>query len=162
MTAVDDMANQSQLAKPVVDQLHSLATVEQRSGFFSRLKDDFSGPLVVDSRVRVTSPKQANDRLSFVLLFAAIAWDRAAPSSFAWGEQGIMAAVAHDAAVLIVQAEFVLVYKLESDAPLPGDQLQAFAMLNGQFNANPFWREFLLSASTRARLPEIIAPLLTL
>ncbi|SIN69404.1 hypothetical protein SAMN05444166_0173 [Singulisphaera sp. GP187] len=59
---------------------------------------------------------------------------------------------------LEVSAAFVVVYTLNSFDGLTEDNFQAFAMLNGVFNAWPFWREFVRSATSRMGLPPVIVP----
>jgi len=59
---------------------------------------------------------------------------------------------------LFIEAHFLLVYKLTSATGLEPENLQAFADLNGRFNAWPYWREFVQTMTTRMGLPALTVP----
>ena len=153
---------EAELAAPVVASLKAIESVFQRAGWFHRSDDPFDGPLVIDSRCRVLEARQAERRIVVRILFAAIAWDGKAPVDFSWSDKGVFTALGNPRAVLLAQAEFLVEYGLERETTFVGEQLVAFATQNGRFNAHPFWREFLLSASARTGLPQILAPILKL
>ncbi len=58
---------------------------------------------------------------------------------------------------LFIEAIFSLGYSLTSLEGLEDRHLDAFAHINGIFNAWPYWREYVQSMSTRMAFP-IIAP----
>lgn len=59
-----------------------------------------------------------------------------------------------------VEASYVVRYRM-SEGPAPSEEdLQAFAIANGAFNVNPYWREYLSNSITRSGLPPIIAPVM--
>lgn len=69
---------------------------------------------------------------------------------------------ASDRVLFQCQADFVLRYRLQSGAQVTPEELAAFAKSNGVFNAQPLWREFLLSSALRAQATPIIAPVMKL
>jgi len=62
--------------------------------------------------------------------------------------------------VVDVQAAFALRYALTQDTPREQVHVEAFARVNGLFNAWPYWREFLQSTLTRFDIPPFPLPLL--
>lgn len=60
---------------------------------------------------------------------------------------------------VLVTAEFELLYKLPEEFEATDEELEAFASLNGVFNAWPYFREFVQSMITRMGLPVITIPL---
>ena len=61
-------------------------------------------------------------------------------------------------ALLKLEATFVLVYTLPSDAKYESRCLQYFAELNGAYNAWPYWREFVQTATGRVGLSGVLLP----
>lgn len=57
-----------------------------------------------------------------------------------------------------IQAVFMLVYKAESLEGLKTENFDSFARINGIYNAWPYWREFVQSATTRMGLPSLTLP----
>jgi hypothetical protein len=60
---------------------------------------------------------------------------------------------------LTLTSTFLLVYALNADVDIEAECFTHFANLNGAYNAWPYWREFVQSATTRAGLPGVIVPL---
>lgn len=60
---------------------------------------------------------------------------------------------------LSLTSTFVLVYALREDIDIEAECFSHFANLNGAYNAWPYWREFVQSATTRAGMPGVIVPL---
>ena len=60
--------------------------------------------------------------------------------------------------VATLDADFVLVYRLPSDADPEADALEHFAQLNGTYNAWPYWRELVHTVSGRAGLAALVVP----
>lgn len=65
-----------------------------------------------------------------------------------------------DASAAEVSATFELDYGLPNDANFTQEHFDAFAELNGVFNAWPYFREFLQSSTVRLGLPAFTLPLL--
>lgn len=63
-----------------------------------------------------------------------------------------------EAPILRVNAAIALTYSISSFDGLSDIQLGSFALMNGVFNAWPYWREYLQSATVRLGLPALIAP----
>ena len=59
---------------------------------------------------------------------------------------------------LSLSATYALVYEHPDVTRLPADALEAFARLNGVYNAWPYWRELIQTASSRAGLGMIVIP----
>lgn len=59
---------------------------------------------------------------------------------------------------LEVQVEIELRYAFPKGTEFTPEELAAFAGLNGVFNAWPYFREFLQSATTRMGLPQFVLP----
>jgi hypothetical protein len=57
-----------------------------------------------------------------------------------------------------VQVEIELRYGFPDGLDFAPEELAAFARLNGVFNAWPYFREFLQSATTRMGLPQFVLP----
>ena len=57
-----------------------------------------------------------------------------------------------------LEATFLLVYRLESAATYPTDALTCFAQLNGPYNAWPYWRELVGTATARMGLSPFTVP----
>lgn len=64
--------------------------------------------------------------------------------------------------VLKVQATFILEYSLSDIEGITPLDLTAFGLINGAYNAWPYWREFLQNTTTRMGLPPITAPVFRL
>jgi len=60
---------------------------------------------------------------------------------------------------LSVRAVFELAYRLPSGFVADRGELDAFAGVNGVFNAWPYFREFVQSMTTRMNVPPIVLPL---
>jgi hypothetical protein len=58
-----------------------------------------------------------------------------------------------------VSVAFELKYRLPQGFRVSKEELQAFAAVNGVFNAWPYFREIIQSATARMNLPPIILPL---
>ena len=52
-----------------------------------------------------------------------------------------------------IHAVFILHYLLDNDTPVDPVDLEAFAEINGLFNATPFWREYILDSLSRSKMP---------
>jgi hypothetical protein len=57
-----------------------------------------------------------------------------------------------------VESTFVLIYKIDSFEGIEEENLKAFALTNGVYNAWPYWREYVQSMTFRMGLPPIVAP----
>lgn len=64
--------------------------------------------------------------------------------------------------VLTIKASFILEYTLPPSVEFEEEQLKAFSMTNGVYNAWPYWREYVQSTTTRMGLPPIIVPVFRL
>jgi len=62
--------------------------------------------------------------------------------------------------VVEVVATFALTYRLSDTSELSDEHYRAFAELNGTFNAWPYFREFLQTATTRMGFPPFTLPVL--
>lgn len=61
---------------------------------------------------------------------------------------------------LSIETVYVLCYRLSSDESLSPAHLDAFAEMNGVYNAWPYWREFVQNATIRMGLPGLTIPVL--
>lgn len=61
---------------------------------------------------------------------------------------------------LHIEADYLLHYTISSGPKISKDQLTAFAIINGRFNAWPYWREYVQSTTVRMGLPPLMLPLL--
>jgi preprotein translocase subunit SecB len=59
---------------------------------------------------------------------------------------------------VVIEAEFVLVYAVDSLEGIKQKNLDVFGQTNGVFNAWPYWREFVQSITTRMGLPPLTLP----
>jgi preprotein translocase subunit SecB len=57
-----------------------------------------------------------------------------------------------------IQADMLLLYRIENFEDLTDDHLKHFADKNAVFNAWPYWREFVQSATARMQLPTLTLP----
>lgn len=57
-----------------------------------------------------------------------------------------------------IRAVFAITYKVDGLSAFDDKYLQAFADVNGMFNAWPYWRELLQSDLARMGLPSVVAP----
>jgi len=60
--------------------------------------------------------------------------------------------------VILIDAAFLLVYKIENFEGLTQKGFEQFANLNGIYNAWPYWREFVQNTVTRMGLPSLSIP----
>ncbi len=60
--------------------------------------------------------------------------------------------------VILIDASFLLAYKIENFEGLTQKGFEQFANLNGIYNAWPYWREFIQNAVTRMGLPSLSIP----
>ncbi len=68
-----------------------------------------------------------------------------------------------DAAPLFtIEASFKLTYSIKAFDDLPDPNLEAFAQVNGVFNAWPYWRELVQSTSAKLGIRPIIVPVFRL
>lgn len=65
-------------------------------------------------------------------------------------------------AALEVEATFVLQYSLSRAEGVTSEDLTAFGLINGVYNAWPYWREFVQNTTARMGLPTITAPVFRL
>ncbi|MEX2141312.1 MAG: hypothetical protein WD894_18750 [Pirellulales bacterium] len=65
-----------------------------------------------------------------------------------------------EAAIISIQATYVLVYKVEPLVGLSDPEKTEFAQKTGLFHCWPFWREYVHSSTTRMGLPAMRMPLL--
>lgn len=55
-------------------------------------------------------------------------------------------------------ATMLLIYSMKAGADIKAECFDHFANLNGVYNAWPYWREFVQSATARAGLPGVVVP----
>jgi preprotein translocase subunit SecB len=60
--------------------------------------------------------------------------------------------------VILIDASFLLAYKIENFEGLSQKGFKQFANLNGIYNAWPYWREFVQNTVTRMGLPSLSIP----
>ena len=60
--------------------------------------------------------------------------------------------------VILIDASFLLAYKVEHFEGLTQKGFKQFANLNGIYNAWPYWREFVQNTVTRMGLPSLSIP----
>ena len=60
--------------------------------------------------------------------------------------------------VILIDASFVLSYKIESFEGLTQKAFEQFANVNGIYNAWPYWREFVQNTVVRMGLPPLSIP----
>jgi preprotein translocase subunit SecB len=60
--------------------------------------------------------------------------------------------------VLLIDASFLLAYKVENFEGLTQSGFEQFANLNGIYNAWPYWREFVQNTIVRMGLPSLSIP----
>ena len=60
--------------------------------------------------------------------------------------------------VILIDASFLLAYKIENFEGLTQKGFDQFANLNGIYNAWPYWREFVQNTVTRMGLPSLTIP----
>jgi preprotein translocase subunit SecB len=63
---------------------------------------------------------------------------------------------------LIIEATFVILYKVESLVGLKQSNFEAFGQSNGVYNAWPYWREFVQNTVARMSLPPLTIPVFRL
>lgn len=59
-----------------------------------------------------------------------------------------------------ISATYEVVYEIDELEGFGEESIAAFSLMNGLFNAWPYWREFVHSATQRLGLPGLIAPIL--
>lgn len=64
----------------------------------------------------------------------------------------------NEAELLTISCRFLLIYEAPSVAEFPRANLEAFAKLNGVYNAWPYWREFVQNIVARMGLPRLVVP----
>jgi len=60
--------------------------------------------------------------------------------------------------VVVIEASFLLAYKIENFEGLTQEGFEQFANLNGIYNAWPYWREFVQNTIVRMGLPSLSIP----
>jgi len=60
--------------------------------------------------------------------------------------------------VIVIDASFLLSYRIENFEGLTQKGFEQFASLNGVYNAWPYWREFVQNAIVRMGLPTLSIP----
>ena len=70
-------------------------------------------------------------------------------------------AVADSGTGLRLEAEFALRYRLNTGEPVDDNNVEAFAKMNGVYNAWPYWREFVQSSVARMGLPPLVVGVIT-
>jgi hypothetical protein len=64
---------------------------------------------------------------------------------------------------LVIRASFVLLYSVSSFDGIDDEHIEAFAAINGVFNAWPYWREFVQNTTSRMGLAKpIVIPVFRL
>jgi hypothetical protein len=63
--------------------------------------------------------------------------------------------------VLRIEAEFRVVYSVDSMDGIEEKHVDAFGRMNGVYNVWPYWREYVQSTTVRLGFPPIVLPLLT-
>lgn len=71
---------------------------------------------------------------------------------------GLYAVDKSDKLLAIIQADMLLLYHIENFEALTDDHFKHFADKNAVFNAWPYWREFVQSATARMQLPTLTLP----
>jgi hypothetical protein len=66
-----------------------------------------------------------------------------------------------DGTGLEIEAEFALRYRLTQQGVHDSNSVDAFAKMNGVYNAWPYWREFVQSTVARMGLPPLVVGVLT-
>lgn len=59
---------------------------------------------------------------------------------------------------VLLDATYLLVYRLKGNEERPDDALQHFAELNGTYNVWPYWRELVQTVAGRIGLASIVVP----
>ena len=62
---------------------------------------------------------------------------------------------------LLIQAEYVLDYTVDSKEDVGDEHIDAFSRINGVYNVWPYWREYVQSTTVRLGAPPLTLPLLT-
>lgn len=96
-----------------------------------------------NQRLAKVARDEPNLRFVISLEFEAIARPDSAPEDQSWME---------------ARATLALTYSVSSFDDLSDVNLAAFAFINGVYNAWPYWREYVQSATVRLGLPPLIAP----
>jgi hypothetical protein len=134
----------------VVSRVVELASVEQvRSGVESRLSPFHEPePIAVDigfhCKVDAWESPGGDSYLSVVIEFRFVV---AAEDPDA-----------DDRPLVDITADYRLMYELIDDQQLPDSAIQCFAELNGPYNAWPYWREFVQSATGRIGMASVVLP----
>lgn len=58
----------------------------------------------------------------------------------------------------VIEAEFALEYEIASETEFADEEIDAFAEMNGTFNAWPYWRELVQSTSARLGVAPLVVP----
>lgn len=137
MQLVAVIANKSQIQNIVV-----------KSGSFRREFTEKELPTHVDYRVSVENAFDKEKKtISVQISFIALA--KYTPSD------------EDEKAPITIAADFVLSYVLDSIEGVQTEHVDAFAGINGVYNAWPYWREYVQSTSVRLGLPALTLPLMT-
>ena len=59
---------------------------------------------------------------------------------------------------VLIEAEFLLLYKIKDCGGLTKDHFDSFGRINGVYNAWPYWREFVQNTIARMGLPAFTIP----
>jgi hypothetical protein len=65
-------------------------------------------------------------------------------------------------ATVSIEATFLLTYQVEGSDPLDPAHAEAFARVNGIYNAWPYWREYVQSVTSRMGFPGLTLPVFRL
>jgi hypothetical protein len=147
------MATNLELAKPISSKVE-IGSINLREADVQSRIDPFTGvpaEVVLSQSFRATYKTADPDQVAvFVEMnFAADAEDP--NDGTETGEP-----------LVTLRAVFVVTYNLDDVADYPKSALQAFAELNGPYNAWPYWRELVQSVGGRVGLATIIIPVLKL
>lgn len=79
-----------------------------------------------------------------------------------WVEKGRPDHLGDDPADIEIATTFELQYRIKDRSSLRNEDLEHFAVLNGTFNAWPYWRELAQSTSMRMGVPPLIVKVFVL
>lgn len=140
--ANSQLAQAASVARSVQIERISMQSATFRSGI-----DPLAAPeeltLTQSHRTRYELPTEHPNKIFVFVDFDCSATKKAAPS---------------DAPPLSVTATYLLVYAHPETSGLPSESLDSFARLNGVYNAWPYWRELIQTASGRAGVGPIVIP----
>lgn len=134
-------------------RVEGIASIVQRDGMFRLSSAQDSWPMLVPQHLLgASSAVQHGSRVTAALQFTF----RAMPAGYDENAAGEKRSAPQP--LFEASASFQLTYELDSDEPASASDLAAFAQVNGNLNAVPYWREFLHNVLVRAGLPPFEVP----